>query len=163
MALQASGSPESSGVAASLGRGPAGHIPIPLQHSNLFPGGLGLLPRAEALLLSIGELGRWGRQAVTLSCGQGSAGGAGSMGSSGTEAGWRGAPPTGNNNSSNQGTEHFHTSFLTSPTTPLEAAEWALLLCPELLLRVLGERVGSKTSKALKNSCPGLTFPFWGP
>lgn len=47
-ALQAVGSPESSGMAAHLGRGHAGHIPIPFQHPSLFLWGLGRLPRVEA-------------------------------------------------------------------------------------------------------------------
>lgn len=47
-ALQAMGSPESSGMAARLGRGHACHILIPFQHPSPFPWGLRRLPRVEA-------------------------------------------------------------------------------------------------------------------
>lgn len=103
-----------------------------------------------------------GGQAVTLFCGQGSAGGVGRVESSGVEAGWCGALPTGNNNGSKEGTEHFHISFLTSPTTPLEGAGVGVIV---MLLRALRKRESEVKDLVQRhpNSCPVLTLPFWGP
>lgn len=84
------------------------------------------------------------------------------MGSSGTEAGWCGAPPTGNNNISNQGTEHFHTSFLTLPTTPLEAAGVGVIVMPRVAAEGAWRESEVKDIKGIQKLLPWPHIPLLG-
>ena len=66
----------------------------------------------------------------------------------GVKPGWSGTLPAGNNNNNTKapGTEHFHTSLLTSPTRPLEGERVGGIVTPHVADKgALRERVRSRT------------------